>query len=201
MRYFVGVDVGITGGIGILDSAGRVVGAHRWQAHKPVILHNLLYLIKDIVCNIYIELVQTFPQKESGFQNRNQGLLVNFGIWQGWCLALGLPWVQVSPLTWQAAYGLSHWQARKGESPLELARRLFPGAPLEFKADDGRAVGLLLAELARRDRLSGLDRAAVQVVNQEKRKEKARSKRALKKLAGAAGLLQGVQGEQISKAG
>ena len=175
MKYYVGVDVGVSGGIGILDRAGGVVGAHRWQVKNPVLLYNLLSIIRGLIDNIYIELVQTFPQKDSGFQNKNQGLLVNLGIWQGWCLALGLPAVLVSPLTWQAVFGMSHWQARKAESPLELARRLWPGAPLQYQADDGRAVGLLLAELARRDSLAGLDRAAVQ--GEKREKEKMRRKR------------------------
>ena len=48
-------------------------------------------------------------------------------------------------------------------------------APLEFKVDDGKAVGLLLAELARRDSLSGFDRAAVQ--GEKREKEKMRRKR------------------------
>jgi hypothetical protein len=176
VKYYVGVDVGVSGGIGIIDRAGDVVGAHRWQGKNPVLLYNLLSIIRGLIDNIYIELVQTFPQKDSGFQNKNQGLLVNLGVWQGWCMALGLPAVLVSPLTWQAAFGLTHWQARKSESPLELARRLWPGAPLEFKVDDGKAVGLLLAELSRRDSLAGFDRAAVQV--QKKEKEKLRRKAA-----------------------
>ena len=117
MKYFVGVDVGVSGGIGIIDMAGAVVGAHRWQVKNPVLLYNLLSIIRGLIDNyVYIELVQTFPQKESGFQNRNQGLLVNLGVWQGWCMALGVPFVLVSPLTWQAAFGLSHWQAKKAES-------------------------------------------------------------------------------------
>ncbi len=32
--YFVGIDPGVTGGIGILNDAGEVVGAHRWQVKK-----------------------------------------------------------------------------------------------------------------------------------------------------------------------
>ena len=177
MKYFVGVDVGVSGGIGIIDRSGAVVGAHRWQVKNPVLLYNMLSIIRGLIDKyVYIELVQTFPQKASGFKNQNQGLLVNLGIWQGWCMGLGLPFVLVSPLTWQAAFGLSHWQARKSESPLDFARRLFPGAPLEFKVDDGKAVGLLSAELARRDFLAGLDWGAVQVLKKEK--EKLRRKRA-----------------------
>ena len=57
-------------------------------------------------------------------------------------------------------------------------------APLEFKVDDGKAVGLLLAELARRDSLSGFDRAAVQ--GEKREKEKMRRKKARVKV-GAGG--------------
>jgi|GEM_PF-4778400 len=43
---------------------------------------------------------------------------------------------------------------------VERGRSLWPTAPLPCLADDGKAVALLLADLARRDHLAGIDRAA-----------------------------------------
>ena len=36
INYFLGIDRGQTGGIGILDGAGRFVAAHRWNIREPV---------------------------------------------------------------------------------------------------------------------------------------------------------------------
>jgi hypothetical protein len=66
-----------------------------------------------------------------------------------------------------------------------LARHKWPEAPLEFKADDGKAAGLLLADLARIDHLRGIDRDAFRQV----RKEKAKKKKANEKLARSQSIL------------
>jgi hypothetical protein len=99
-------------------------------------------------------------------------------------MALELPFVLILPQTWRAAHGLYRWQKKKDndraqQSPLSLARHKWPGAPLEFKADDGKATGLLLADVARIDHEKGIDRTALQQV----RKEKAKKKKANEKLA------------------
>jgi hypothetical protein len=113
--------------------------------------------------------------------------MVNLGIWQGFLMAAGLPYVLVHPATWQTAHQLRNWQARIKQgtagqhSPLSLARQLWPTAPLDYQADDGKAVGLLLADLARRDRFSGIDRAAIQARAAEKKQTKKRALRQARK--------------------
>lgn len=182
MPMFCGIDPGSTGGVGIIDAAGHFIAAHRWNSRQPENLFNLLSSIRpEIVSYIYLELVQTFPQLDTGFQNQNQGLLVNMGIWQGFCIAAGLAWEPISPLSWQAAHGLTSWQKKGLPGPLALARQLWPAAPLEFQADDGKAVGLLLAALARLDHLQGKDRRALRLVREEKEKVKKRRRREAKK--------------------
>jgi len=174
MGYFVGVDCGKIGGLGVVDQSGQVVGAHRWRPGSD--LYNILSLIKNnIIGDIYIELVQVFPGLGRGLAVQTQSLFVNMGIWQGWCIALDIGFITVSPLTWQAAFNLTHWQAEKKVSPLELARQLFPGAALGSQADSGKAVALLLADLARRDHVAGLDRGAK--IKADKEKTKARRRR------------------------
>jgi len=186
-KYHCGIDPGATGGIGIIDSRGQFVAAHRWDRKNPARLYSIILLLKGMVDKIYIELIQTFPQKDVGFITRNQATLVNYGIWQGMLYAAGVPFVTISPITWQAATGLRSWQAKQklnpaAPSPLSLARQLWPAAPLPYLADDGKAVGLLLADLARRDSLAGIDRAAIQAQAQAHTKAKAKALRRMSKL-------------------
>ena len=186
-KYHCGIDPGATGGIGIIDSRGQFVAAHRWDRKNPARLYSIILLLKGMVDKIYIELIQTFPQKDVGFITRNQATLVNYGIWQGMLYAAGVPFVTISPITWQAATGLRSWQAKQklnpaAPSPLSLARQLWPAAPLPYLADDGKAVGLLLADLARRDSLAGIDRAGAQAVTHAKAKAKAKALRRISKL-------------------
>ena len=186
-KYHCGIDPGATGGIGIIDSRGQFVSAHRWDRKNPARLYSIILSLKGMVDKIYIELIQTFPQKDVGFITRNQATLVNYGIWQGMLYAAGVPFVTISPITWQAATGLRSWQAKQklnpaAPSPLSLARQLWPAAPLPYLADDGKAVGLLLADLARRDSLAGIDRAAIQAQAQAHTKAKAKALRRMSKL-------------------
>jgi hypothetical protein len=186
VNYFCGIDPGQTGGIGILDGAGKFVAAHRWNLKSPIYLYeNVLSMMKGLKVQVYIEDVN-LPQTGVGLENKFCGsgnLLINVGIWHGWLMAVGLPFEPIAPITWQAAFGLHRWkkkleQARFGgapvDSPLTLARRLWPTAPLEFALDDGKAVGLILADLARQDHLKGIDRG--QLRTQARAKAKIRKK-------------------------
>lgn len=186
--YFAGIDPGKTGGLGIIDAAGRYVAAHRWNEKEPVKLYNILLLLRGSVSKIYLELIQVFPQKESGFIQQGQSTIANWGVWQGFLIAAGVPYDVVSPLTWQACHGLTSWQKKQADgipchSPLSLARHLWPAAPLEFKVDDGKAVALLLADLSRRDHLAGIDRGALRAQAQTKAKAKKAQARKLAKAA------------------
>jgi hypothetical protein len=134
-------------------------------------------------------MVNAHPGEGLGFVVRNNALLVNWGIWQGFLLAAALPFALVHPATWQTAHGLRNWQAAAkidpaAPSPLSLARRLWPTAPLEFQADDGKAVALLLANLALQDAAAGIDRQALAAVAQVK--AKARRKKLREQKQGAA---------------
>ena len=74
--------------------------------------------------------------------------------------------------------GRGHQKNPAAPGPLERARQLWPDAPLSKKADDGKAVGLILADFARRDHLQGIDRRIIRAVAQEKAKAKKKAKRA-----------------------
>lgn len=186
-KYWAGIDPGATGGIGIINSFGQFVAAHRWSAREPIRLYTILYYIKDMVETIYLEDVRIFPRESKGFITSNQGLLVSSGIWQGFMISLSIPYQLIPMATWQSAAGLHHWQARlkvnpAQHTPLTLARHHWPQAPLSAQADDGPAVGLLLADLPRRDHIAGIDRGALQARARAKVKAKKAQARKLAKL-------------------
>ena len=73
-----------------------------------------------------------------------------FGIAFGMAIAImervNCPWMLVTPQKWKKELGLT---ADKDES-LEMARKLWPNAPLARKMDNGRAEALLMAEWLRK---------------------------------------------------
>lgn len=187
-KVFVGIDPGNTGGLGILDGQGGFLAAWRWNQKTPLYLYDKLLLFKDLIGAVYLEMVRVFPREQKGFITQNQGLLVNSGIWQGWLLTLNLAFLQIDPATWQAAQKLLHWQKRREKdqrqhSPLTLARSRWPAAPLEYQADDGKAVALLLADLAYKDHREGIDRGALQAATATKKQIKKKALRQARKAA------------------
>ena len=187
-RVFVGIDPGQTGGLGILDSHGGFLACWRWNQKAPLYLYNKLVLYRELIGVVYLEEVRVFPKEEKGFITQNQGLLVNSGIWQGWLISLSLPFLQIHPHTWQTPHGLFRWQKlrekdQNHQSPLTLARSKWPGAPLEYQADDGKAVGLLLAHTALQDHKKGIDRGALQATSAAKKKTKKQALRQAQKAA------------------
>lgn len=185
---FVGIDPGeLKGGVGIVDQAGRYLLAERWNRKNPRQTFKILQTYREQIKAVYLEDVN-LPQKGALGNQHSSGsnLLINSGIWQGWLIALNIPYVLVHPLTWQALSGLTRWQAKLKKNPNALtplirAREFWPAAPLQFLADDGKAVGLLLADMARRDNLQGIDRQAIRDTNHEKAQLKRKNLRQAKK--------------------
>jgi len=190
MDYFVGIDPGEYGGMGIVDGQGQYVAALRWDRHRPVTMFERLVMIRDQVKLVYLEKIAAFPGEGLGHVVNTIPLSVNWGIWQGFLLVAGLTWVEISPPMWQAAWKLTKWvKAIKanghGPTPLSKARERWPDAPLEFQADDGKAVGLLLAALARWDYGRTFDRAAALEHQAAKIKAAKKQARAVRKAAKA----------------
>ena len=97
-------------------------------------------------CEIVVEAVHSMPA---------QGVASSFKFGMAYGAALAMaerfnsPWHLVTPQKWKKEMGLS---SDKNDS-LELARELWPIAPLLRKLDNGRAEALLLAEWLRRNNL------------------------------------------------
>ncbi len=185
-NWFCGIDPGQTGALGILGEQGEFIAAHRWRARDPRRLFDVLTLARDNIKVVYLEMVRVFSRVEEGFIRQNQSLLVNAGIWQGWLISLGLPFVLVDPATWQSAQGLFRWLQQFKKDPssptiLTQAASRWPGAPFNTRPDDGVAAALLIAQLALQDHVRGIDRESLQLAVSEKKKVKKRKERAFKK--------------------
>jgi hypothetical protein len=140
----------------------------RWrEGRDPISSYHILgkYIGYKIPIYSYIEHIRLFPTLPPPILLNTQALLINVGQWHATLAILGIPYVAIPPADWQARYGLQHWRKRQAKrdalaqraqvpaltTPLALARHIWPDAPLRTQADDGVAVALLLADLARRD--------------------------------------------------
>jgi hypothetical protein len=166
--YYLGIDPGRNGGAALLDAGGGIVEVWRWrEGRDPISSYHILgkYIGYKIPIYSYIEHIRLFPTLPPPILLNTQALLINVGQWHATLAILGIPYVAIPPTDWQARYGLQHWRKRQAKrdalaqraqvpaltTPLALARHIWPDAPLRTQADDGVAVALLLADLARRD--------------------------------------------------
>ena len=167
---YLGIDPGMSGGAGVLDSQGQYVDAWRWDKRNPLTSWHKLMKHSEHIRAATIEIINPF----SGLHGRNfMALAENSGAWKMMLILLDIAWGEVYPATWQAATGLRHWKKawetdKTKPCPLSLARIRWPEAGLRFQADDGMAVGLILADLAREAHLSansGLSAAAGEAIS------------------------------------
>jgi hypothetical protein len=151
----VGVDPGGTGA-GVMLYASEIV-VHDWVGPKeafnwlcdmclyyPVALVCIekVHAISYVVTDMNTGLKKRMSQK--GTINFNFG--ENYGYWQMAAIAAtGRSPILVSPQTWQA--GLPMQKKSVNDKPgFEIARRLYPAAPLQFKSKHhNRADALLIA--------------------------------------------------------
>ena len=75
----------------------------------------------------------------------------NFGWWQGVLGSLGIPYTTIRPQDWMKKYSLQKSSA-SDKPGLEVARKLFPEAPLRLKKHHNRADALLIARACWEDR-------------------------------------------------
>lgn len=143
-----GIDPGLSGAWGAITHTGAYHTVadmiHDGDLLNTEAIWSEMLLARDGQdCEVVLELVGSMPK---------QGLAstFKFGAAYGGAVALAqrfkAPWHLVRPQAWKKAMGLS---SDKKES-LEMARELWPMAPLTRQKDNGRAESLLLAEYWRR---------------------------------------------------
>lgn len=144
---YMGIDPGYSGAWGLIDHHGD------YQSCGDM-LHNEKHILTRAVI---AEMSQAIDRQdleiviESVHSMPGQGVSSSFKFGMAFGAAISMaerfncPWHFVSPQMWKKDFGLT---ADKSES-LDLARKIWPNAPLSRKKDNGRAEALLLAEWLR----------------------------------------------------
>jgi len=148
MKMYLGIDPGFSGAWGLIDHHGK------YQSCGDM-LNNGKHILSRAV---HAEIVQAIDRQdiegviESVHSMPAQGVASSFkfGVAFGMAIAIieriNCPWMLVTPQKWKKDMGLT---SDKTQS-LEMARRLWPNAPLARQMDNGRAESLLMAEWLRR---------------------------------------------------
>ena len=135
---YIGIDPGKTGAVAILDDKGNYINVLDFGQEG---LMSTLIDYAPVVKFAYLEKVHSMP---------GQGVVStfsfgeNFGWWQGVLGSLGIPYATIRPQDWMKKYSLQKSSA-SDKPGLEVARKLFPEAPLRLKKHHNRADALLIA--------------------------------------------------------
>ena len=142
---YIGIDPGKTGAVAILDDKGNYINVLDFGQEG---LMSALIDYAPVVKFAYLEKVHSMP---------GQGVVStfsfgeNFGWWQGVLGSLGIPYTTIRPQDWMKKYSLQKSSA-SDKPGLEVARSLFPEAPLCLKKHHNRADALLIARACWEDR-------------------------------------------------
>ena len=144
---FMGIDPGLSGAWALIDGAGRYVSAGDMHNEDGRVLTRHVWAEMLMATNtnkvrVAVERVHSMPK---------QGVATTFvfGAAYGCALALGNmfdePAVLITPNQWKKFYGLD---SDKNKSS-QLAREMWPDAPIKLKKHNGRAEALLIANYLR----------------------------------------------------
>jgi len=163
MKTYVGIDPGKTGAVAFIQEFGGVVFI---DAEKVELSELGAMIGKDAF--VLLEKVQAMPGSRerrlaAGIAAGKPGEevevgggasgMMNYGIgygeYRGMLKALRIPFAEIHPATWKAAFALFR---QPKERSIAVAKQLFPSVAdsLTRKKDHGRAEALLIAEYARR---------------------------------------------------
>jgi Holliday junction resolvasome RuvABC endonuclease subunit len=145
---FVGIDPGFSGAWGMVDHNGGYISCGDMLHSDKHIETRMVWAEMSQArdrqdCMVIVEAVHSMP---------GQGVssTFKFGTAFGGALALAerfnCPWFMVTPQVWKKSYGLNS----EKEKSLEIAREMWPNAPLTRKKDNGRAEALLMANYLRK---------------------------------------------------
>ena len=142
---YIGIDAGsVSGALGAIDHDSNYVSSfmidHRDKHILALVFKSRILSIVDPRegAQICMESVHAMPQQGiSSAWNFARAV----GVISAVCELTNYPFSLVSPQKWKGYFGLS---ADKNEA-LDLARKLFPKAPLKLKKDINRAEALLIA--------------------------------------------------------
>lgn len=141
--YYAGIDPGKTGALALLSEDGKFYSVTDFSES-----FSFLEQHKELIKFLYLERVHSMPG-----QGVSSTFLFgeNFGWWQGVLQAMKIPFETKLPQAWQKGFDIKKSKSDAKPS-LEIARRLFPEAPLNLKKHHNRADALLIAYKCWQDR-------------------------------------------------
>jgi hypothetical protein len=177
----IAIDSGLTGAIASLDERGEIVlvgdlpvsahGKNKWIGGAKLLPMLFAARRRHEPARVFVEYMHALPMMAGdgdveGGTTRGGGLYAasKKGMVLGSILSIlevaQLPFELVVPQKWKRALNLiapkATYRQRKDAS-LDMARQLFPKAPLDRQKDDGRAESLLIAFWAQRYVLGQFD--------------------------------------------
>jgi hypothetical protein len=145
---YLGIDPGFSGAWGMIDHNGKYQSCGDMLNNGKHILSRAVHA--EISQAIYREDLQGVIESVHSMPNQGVSSSFKFGIAFGMAIAimerLHCPWTLVTPHKWKKDMGLTSDK----DLSLEMARELWPTAPLARKMDNGRAEALLMAEWLRK---------------------------------------------------
>ena len=140
--FYLGIDPGKTGALAVIDSEGRFIDVVDFEESFDYLAGS----VEQHSANFhfaYLEEVHSMPKQgvASTFAFGQ-----NYGWWKGVLQALRIPFKTVRPQDWQK--GLVPKKNGLTDKPgLDVARQLYPEAPLNLKKHHNRADAILLARV------------------------------------------------------
>ena len=153
---YIGIDPGLTGAIGVLDSKGRFVDVydiptqeranHKNKVTKEIDVNETVKIFQALTdlgsyqSKAIIEAQTIFP----GMHAATMGSLIEtYAALKAVMTLEKIPFEIAWPISWKTKQGL---KGKKKDYSLSLAISLWPSAPLHREKDHNRAEALLLAK-------------------------------------------------------
>jgi crossover junction endodeoxyribonuclease RuvC len=144
---FMGIDPGLSGAWALIDSNGRYVSAGDMHNEDGRVLTRHVWA--EMVMAVNTNTVRVAIERVHSMPKQGVATTFAFGAAYGCALALGNmfdePAALITPNQWKKFYGLD---SDKNKSS-QLARDMWPDAPIKLKKHNGRAEALLIANYLR----------------------------------------------------
>lgn len=163
---YIGIDPGSTGAVALIDLEKRIIGFHDTptvvvksgkKMRTQIDVHACVAILREASSGkesfVTIEKVAPMPntRTEEGEPKQSMGVTsafnfgMGYGIWQGICASLGIPYQLVHPATWKGK--LMRDMGKEKDASRVKVMQLYPEASssLTRKKDHNRADAALLA--------------------------------------------------------
>lgn len=155
--FFIGIDPGATGGIGLVSSCGQGLAIDIPTATKKrkggtkqaAVYHKIVTLFNDLdsvvsPSDVYVLLEQAVVQVPGKGNNAYTGYRVaqHYAMWPLFLFSRGYDIQEIHPSSWKAAMKLMKFDK---EQTRKVALSVFPEADIKLKQDHNKAEALLLA--------------------------------------------------------